>query len=214
MAERQPPRTPPSATDGEGVRVVAKPRGPRRTWALLAVIALVAAAVWWWLLPQGQDAMAAAADKPALATTDAAPQSAHPTTPTPVQELPAMPSNDPNDLASHFRPGDPEPTGAEVIEALHEAGIRTGLGAFNPPGTSPPLEGLAVPDDYDLPPGYVRHHQVTDEGVAIEPILMFSPDFNLRDAQGRPIPLPADRIVTAQFAPPGLPLRRIRIPSP
>ena len=125
-----------------------------------------------------------------------------------------MPGNDPNDLASHFQPGDPEPTGAEVIEALHEAGIRTGLGAFNPPGTSPPLEGLAVPDDYDLPPGYVRHHQVTDEGVAIEPILMFSPDFNLRDAQGRPIPLPADRIVTAQFAPPGLPLRRIRIPSP
>ncbi|MGH8079865.1 MAG: hypothetical protein ACREP7_04765, partial [Lysobacter sp.] len=97
-----------------------------------------------------------------------------------------MPSNDPDDLAAYFQPGDPEPTGAQVIEALQQAGVRTGLGAFNPPGTSPPLVGLAVPEGYELPEGYVRHHQVTDEGVSIEPILMFSPDIALHDAQGRP----------------------------
>lgn len=125
-----------------------------------------------------------------------------------------MPSNDPDDLAAHFRPGDPEPTGAEVIEALHEAGVRTGLGAFNPPGTSPPLVGLAVPDGFLLPPGYVRHHQVTDEGVPIEPILMFSPDFILYDAQGKPIPMPANRVVPPGLAPPGLPLRPVQISPP
>ena len=125
-----------------------------------------------------------------------------------------MPSNDPDDLAAYFQPGDPEPTGAEVIEALHEAGVRTGLGAFNPPGTSPPLEGLAVPADFKLPQGYVRHHQVTDEGVPIEPILMFSPDFTLLDGQGRPIAMPADRVVPPALAPPGLPLRRVRVGEP
>lgn len=125
-----------------------------------------------------------------------------------------MPRNDPNDLAAYFQPGDPEPTGAEVIEALHEAGVRTGMGAFNPPGTSPPLEGLAVPANFPLPEGYVRHHQVTDEGEPIEPILMFSPDFTLFDAQGRPIAMPADRVVPPGLAPPGLPRRRVRIDAP
>ena len=125
-----------------------------------------------------------------------------------------MPSNDPDDLAAYFQPGDPAPTGAEVIEALQEAGVRTGLGAFNPPGTSPPLAGLAVPADFKLPEGYVRHHQVTDEGVPIEPILMFSPDFTLYDAQGRLIAMPASRVVPPELAPPGLPLRRIRVGPP
>lgn len=124
-----------------------------------------------------------------------------------------MPSNDPDDLAAYFQPGDPEPTGAQVIEALQQAGVRTGLGAFNPPGTSPPLVGLAVPDGYVLPEGYVRHHQVTDEGVPIEPILMFSPDFPLHDANGRPIAMPADRIVPPELAPPGMPRRPIQIPG-
>ena len=125
-----------------------------------------------------------------------------------------MPSNDPDDLAAYFQPGDPEPTAAEVITALQEAGVRTGLGAFNPPGTSPPLEGLAVPDDFRLPEGYARHHQVTDEGVPIEPILMFSPDFTLFDAQGRPLAMPADRVVPPELAPPGLPLRWVRVGKP
>ena len=50
-------------------------------------------------------------------------------------------------LPSSSRPGYShcEPTAAEVIEALQASGDHTGLGAFNPPGTSPPLQGLAVP---------------------------------------------------------------------
>ena len=48
--------------------------------------------------------------------------------------------------------------------------------AIPPPGTRPPLVGLAVPEDFALPEGYVRHHQATDDGQRIEAILMFSPD--------------------------------------
>jgi hypothetical protein len=131
----------------------------------------------------------------------------------PVEEPFEVPSLDPDDVAAHVRPGDPEPTAAELIEALNNAGIHSGIGAFNPPGTSPPLEGLAVPEDYELPEGFVRHYQVTDEGEPIEAILLFSPDFEFFDAEGRPIPIPENRVVPPELAPPGMPIRPVQ-PSP
>jgi hypothetical protein len=103
---------------------------------------------------------------------------------------------------------------AEVIDRLHLAGVRSGLGAFSPPGTRPPLVGLAVPEDFALPEGYVRHYQATDDGQRIEPILMFSPDHQPVDAARRPIEMPEDRVVPPELAPPGLPIRRIVIPAP
>ena len=121
---------------------------------------------------------------------------------------------DPNDLANYAVAGQPAPTMGEVIAGLHEVGIRTGLGAFNPPGTSPPLVGLAVPEDYPLPEGYVRHFQATDDGQAIEPILMYSPDYEFLDAAGQAIEIPADRVVRVAQAPAGLPIRQVRIPPP
>lgn len=123
-------------------------------------------------------------------------------------------SGDANDLATYVSPSDPEPTMAEVIQALRESGEQGGLAAFNPPGTSPPLHGLAVPEDFVLPEGYVRHHQVTDDGRPIEAILMFSPDYVFRDASGSLIPIPEDRVVPADMAPPGLPIRPVTIPPP
>lgn len=117
------------------------------------------------------------------------------------------------DLADYLNPGE-RPTMAEVIERLHANGVLSGLGAFQPPGTRPPLIGLAVPEDFELPPGYVRHHQVTDDGQEIEAILMFSPDAQWVDASGRPLELPADRVVPAELAPPGLTIRRIVLPAP
>jgi hypothetical protein len=141
----------------------------------------------------------------------------------PVAPPPAMPRHvvrrrDPDgdqtpDLADYINDG-AIPTTAEVIERLHEAGIHEGLGAFSPPGTRPPLVGLAVPEDFALPPGYVRHYQATDDGQRIEPILMFAPDAQLVDADGRPLALPADRVVPPELAPPGLPIRRITVPAP
>lgn len=220
MAERHPPHTPPSEPDGDGVRVVPKPRHALRRWAWGGVMIFVVLAAWLVLVrspeqgPQPADTLPSAVEHEATATTAAESRSAQPMTTATAQEPDAMPRTDPDDLAAYFEPGDPEPTGAEVITALREAGVRTGLGAFNPPGTSPPLEGLAVPDDFKLPDGYVRHHQVTDEGVPIEPILMFSPDFVLYDANGKPIAMPENRVVPPELAPPGLPLRRVRIPKP
>ncbi len=126
---------------------------------------------------------------------------------------PAPPPRDPNDLANYVAPGQ-APSMTEVIERLHDAGVHTGLGAFSPPGTSPPLIGLAVPDDYVLPQGYVRHFQATDDGQRIEAILMYSPDFEFFDSAGKRITIPENRVVPAELAPPGLAIRMIEIPPP
>lgn len=115
------------------------------------------------------------------------------------------------DLSDFIPPGE-RPTAGQVIEELHKRGIYDGIGAFPPPGTSPPMVGLAVPEDFELPEGYVRHHQSTDDGQPIEPILMFSPDYEFFDENGNPIPIPDDRVVPAELAPPGLPTRDIEIP--
>jgi len=117
------------------------------------------------------------------------------------------------DLTFYVARGE-KPTMPEVIERLQQAGVYTGLGAFTPPGTSPPLVGIAVPEDFELPPGYVRHYQATDDGQRVEAILMYSPDFQFVDAARQPIAIPKDRVVVPEHAPPGLAIRRIEIPRP
>ena len=218
--------TPPSDKGGDGVRVIAKAGGGRRhpgLYALLALVILAAGVAYLVNRPgpsQGQtggstEAQAEEARGAVSRATQVDPaRTTRRATPAPVEEPYELRSLDPNDVAAHMRPGDPEPTAAELIDALRHAGIHSGIAAFNPPGTSPPLQGLAVPDDFELPEGYVRHHQVTDAGEPIEPILMFSPDFDLYDADGRPIAIPDDRVVPPELAPPGLPIRQVEIPSP
>ena len=137
----------------------------------------------------------------------------------PVRQAPAQvraPEGDADptrDLSSYVARGE-NPSMAEVIERLHQHNVYSGLGAFSPPGTSPPLVGLAVAEEFDLPKGYVRHHQATDDGQRIEAILMFAPGFQLFDADRRPIAMPENRVVPPELAPPGLPIRRIVIPAP
>jgi hypothetical protein len=123
------------------------------------------------------------------------------------------PSSDLNDIARYISPGDPEPTAAELIHALRETGEYGGIAAFNPPGTSPPLIGIAVPEDYDLPAGYVRHYQATDDGQPIEAILMYAPDHRFFDDQGNEIEVPVDRVVPADRLPAGLLPRAVEIPA-
>jgi hypothetical protein len=175
--------------------------------------------------------LAAAASSPAPPAPARAASAASSTTPpTPMPATPAAgiaagaaPQEvsrvrDPNgdltpDLSDYVNIGE-RPTMAEVIERLHLAGVYGGLGAFSPPGTRPPLVGLAVPEDFVLPEGYVRHYQATDDGQRIEAILMFSPDTQFFDAAQQPIAIPKDRVVPPELAPPGLPLRRIVVPAP
>ncbi len=123
------------------------------------------------------------------------------------------PSSDLNDIARYISPGDPEPTAAELIHALRETGEYGGIAAFNPPGTSPPLVGIAVPEDYELPPGYVRHYQATDDGQPIEAILMYAPDHRFYDDQGNEIEVSEDRVVPADRLPAGLQPRAVEIPA-
>jgi len=190
---------------------------PARGWLWLA-LGLLLAGLWlglrWW----GADD--APAETVRLAPAPSVPASAVMPVPVAVAEravtavaasAAAPPPSD--DLADHI-PAGQTPTMKQVIDGLHQRGIRSGLAAFNPPGTRPPLIGLAVPEDFELPPGYVRHYQATDDGQRIEAILMYSPDLKRFDASGRELNLPADRVVPAELAPPGLPIRRIVIPPP
>jgi hypothetical protein len=159
---------------------------------------------------------AAAANGPASAAPMRAMTAAIGLAPAAAPQIPR--TRDPNgdltpDIADFINPGE-RPTMAEVIDRLHQAGVYSGLGAFSPPGTRPPLVGLAVPEDFALPEGYVRHYQATDDGQRIEPILMYSPDHQFLDAANRPIAIPEDRVVPPELAPPGLPIRRIVIPAP
>jgi hypothetical protein len=216
-----------------------QPRDQAGGWqpslGLLAIaLGLVLAALsWWWMDEAPAPAPNAAAAAPVAAQVAAArpdPMLASqpaslPATITASPAQPALPAppriprqRDPAgdqtpDLADYVNEGE-RPGMAEVIARLHQAGVYTGLGAFSPPGTRPPMVGLAVPEDFPLPPGYVRHYQATDDGQRIEPILMFAPDLQLLDAARQPIAMPADRVVPPELAPPGLPIRRIVVPAP
>lgn len=206
---------------------VAATGGQNRLWSPLMVFGVIAAillacGVGAFLLapatPGFEPGAAPAPVQSAASTPTAtlAPAAAQAAVSAPsVPSVPSAPAPHPDlgrDLASYVKPGE-TPTMTEVIERLHKAGIYTGLGAFSPPGTSPPLIGLAVPEDFELPPGYVRHHQATDDGQRIEAILMFAPDRQFYDANGNPIPVPANRVVPPEHAPPGLPLRQIVVPK-
>lgn len=220
--------------DGDGIRIIPLRRtraGRLRSITItVGLCLLVVAPLLILVLPSGsQRPPAASAAVPATAAgtsavparapdrqpeTSVAAAGAPPAVAVLAPQPAPLPPRDPNDLASYARPGDPEPTMAEVISALRETGEREGIAAFNPPGTSPPLVGLAVPADYVLPPGYVRHHQVTDQGEPIEPILMYAPDAVLFDAAGQPVPIPEDRVVPPERAPAGLPIRQVELPTP
>jgi len=109
--------------------------------------------------------------------------------------------------------GKPEVQAADAIAALRAAGITDGIAAFNPPGTSPPRSGVIVPEDVVLPEGYVRHHQTTDDGKELPPILLFHPDYEFFDDQGRRIDVPADLVVPPEYVPSDIPIEVLEIPG-
>lgn len=213
-----------------------------RPWALSWVHIGLALAVgvgmpmlWLWFAPPVTLAAPAVADagttagrahasvaplgpQPMAGPAPAAPSSteaqADAKAPVPAPQIPRL--RDPNgdqspDISDFVNQGE-APTMAEVIGRLQAAGVRSGLGAFNPPGTRPPLIGIAVGEDFNLPAGYVRHHQFTDDGQPIEPILMFSPEHPLVAALGGAGARPQDLVVPPALAPAGLTIRHIVVP--
>ncbi len=192
---------------------------PVTVYLLLALgLVLVALGLLWPQAEPASDSVTAVTPVPAsparpleVAAVPPASAALNPVNTHPGEPAASTPHAD--DLAAHVPPGQ-APGMKEVIERLHQAGVHTGLGAFNPPGTRPPLIGLAVPEDFVLPPGYVRHHQATDDGQRIEAVLMFDPDHPPPAAAGRSLATAQERLVPPELAPPGLPPRRIVIPPP
>jgi hypothetical protein len=217
---RRPPPAPAGADSHDAGRAWNPSRGGSVITLLLAVAGIALLAVLWRWSGSAADHAGPSAPAPVPASapgTAPAWLAAIPgLSPEPAPEQPGPPEGDADptrDLKSYVARGE-NPSMPEVIERLHQRGIFSGLGAFSPPGTRPPLVGLAVPENFDLPKGYVRHHQVTDDGQSIEAILMFAPDFQLYDAANQPVAMPKDRVVPPELAPPGLPVRRIVIPAP
>lgn len=195
--------------------------GWRPAWASLVVAITIAAGGLTYFLVSFLEAEAAPPTAPAAparvpgdefaAWTQAAP-SPQPQAPLPPAQ-PASGGDETRDLSFYLARGE-NPTMTEVLARLHQHGVHTGIGAFSPPGTSPPLIGIAVPDDFALPKGYVRHHQSTDDGQRLEPILMYAPDYQPVNEANEPIALPKDRVVPPELAPPGLAVRQIVLPAP
>jgi hypothetical protein len=109
---------------------------------------------------------------------------------------------------------EPELDAIDVIPELRAAGEHGGIAAFGLPGTDPPKPGIIVPDGFKLPEGYVRHHQVSDDGEQLPAILMFHPDYDFLDARGNPMKLPENHVVPPDMAPPGLPIEMLEVPAP
>jgi len=207
-----PPRTKPASTDTDGAGRAWQPSRGRIGVTLALALAGIGLLVLLWMPTWSDVAPADTVAVPLPAPAPAAVPTERVTQKAPVR-APEGDADPTPDLSSYVARGE-NPSMSEVIERLHQRGIYSGLGAFSPPGTSPPLVGLAVPEDFVLPKGYVRHHQATDDGQRIEAILMFAPDFQLLDANNKPIDMPANRVVPPELAPPGLPHRRIVIPPP
>ncbi|OYU46150.1 MAG: hypothetical protein CFE44_03635 [Burkholderiales bacterium PBB4] len=217
---RRPEPPPPQGSDGT-------PSWRPSAGLLAAAVAIVVTAVSYFVMspdtPSGLPPVAAAQPAPTawerLATASALPSATEASTSPRMASSPAPPASpmdgvDPTpDLSNYVNRGE-TPTMHEVITRLQHNHVQSGLAAFSPPGTRPPKIGLAVPEDLVLPPGYVRHHQATDDGQRIEAILMFAPDHRIVDANQQAIEMPKDRVVPPHLAPPGFPIRTITIPPP
>jgi len=222
------------SSDPDGVRVVAGRRvaTPRAVFAL-AAIALLAFVASRALDPPTRphvDPEAASPEEPSNVAGGAAEQNGRDVQPQRFARLravrvPARPAAPTSGAVA----GRPEAGAAgsehasnenaqvdEIVRDLAEAaatvGEREGIAVYPRPGTDPVKVGLVVPEDFELPEGYMRHYQVTDDGRRMQPILMFSPDYEFVDASGQPVEIPEDGIVPPEMAPPGMPVRTLEVP--
>ena len=191
--------------DADGVVRVVKPASGARRAALVAAGLVVLALVWLFLDVRDDVSGVDDAARPASPGGEVASRS-QPSTPRPA--LAASDGSDQPDVADH---ADDQPD-VYVNQIEPPPGEKTGIHLFPPPGTKPIKSGIIVPDGFQLPPGYVRHFQATDDGEPVQAILMFHPDHRPLDGDGRPIALPADRVVPPEMAPPGMPIQMLEAP--
>lgn len=129
---------------------------------------------------------------------------------------PSKPNASPGELAVTWltpdflsAPLDPDDPAYTLVENEDEP---TGM-ALYPDNVKPLRLGFVVPESYELPQGYMRHHQVSEEGTLLSPVLAYHPDFEPTDADGKAIGVPEDRIVPEEALPPGMPKDRLTAPG-
>jgi hypothetical protein len=215
-------REPKLRVDADGVRIYEVPGVRARVWLVVIAAVIVVALL---LVVRGSRRselfervapVARSAAPPAPAGGPRVPAQradARPPLPPRVPAVPDAPAVPPNAAAADSAAAD-EPRPHEPMFGGAASGEPSGVALFPPPGTKPIKRGLVVPDDFDLPPGYVRHYQATDDGERVPAILMFHPDYHPVDEHGDPIALPADRIVPPDMAPPGMPIEMLELEEP
>lgn len=194
----------------DGVKVVATDGVRKSVWWITAAIALLAAALL---------ILARLADAPAPAI----PAPPAPPPPDAVADAPAEERRDePTQRPVQHRARRIEPARAADAEpparedapfSIAPPGETSGIALFPPRDTKPIKSGILVPEDFELPEGYVRHFQANDAGELVGPILLFHPDYEIVDPSGQVIELPPDRIVPPELAPEGLPIRMLDVPA-
>ena len=209
------PRKTRSRIDADGVKLV-EVAGVRKGVWLLGLALLLAGgagllALRLALRPDVPEAGLARAEAPVAAVgAPAAPSAVAAPRARPVRRGAAPPP-----------PPPPPPAEAEAptaVPPLPEFPVEpgegpSGIALYPPPGTDPLKRGIRVPEDFELPEGYVRHHQATDDGEGLPAILMFHPDYEWLDENGDAIALPEDRIVPPELAPPGMPIEMLELPA-
>ena len=196
--------------DRDGVVTVVEPWSARELWILLggvagaAALATIAALFFFGSFgASGHRPGATARARGAVDDARDTDERAAPSIARPAADLGPMKWLAPEEAAARDAPG----------ARVRRARMAVGVGAFPAPGTKRIKEGIVVPDDFPLPPGYVRHFQTTDRGEMLQAVLMFHPSYKPVDANGQPIPIPKDRVVPPEMAPPGLAIERLVVPK-
>jgi hypothetical protein len=223
-------RPPQGRGDGDGIRIVPIPRGRRAYWLIGLAVALpiaatlAAVAIIRW--SPSSEAGAAAARTPGAGdmVANADEPAGHPRpVPSPgrtaghvvPRRVVAAPVAEPAGLGATPVPEPQKPRreidAADVIVALREEGVHEGIAAFGIPGSHPPKSGILVPEEFELPEGYVRHYQSTDDGEQLPAILMFHPDYEFVNEQGEVVKVPEDGVVPPEMAPPGLAVDQVLV---
>jgi len=198
--------------DSDGVTRVEQRRAGKGTWLVGGAVGVLLACLGLSLWLSGSaDPETPAPKPPTRAAAQPPPVRAQAPVTRPSQRLTQPAAHGAPVMEPTVTPEDDVPT-EEVPIPDEYGGEKSGLALFVP-GTDPVKQGIVVPEDFELPPGYVRHYQSTDDGQQLEAILMFHPDHNPVDANGQPIPLPENRVVPPEMAPAGLPIRMLQVPK-
>lgn len=192
--------------DRDGVTRIQKKRtgtGTWLVWVALGVTALCLLLSAWLVSSPGPvpDTLEPAPVRVAEKRPAPSPPRPSPTAPRPVvQPTIAQGSTEapppPQDMAQDAAPSGP----AEGINLYR-------------PGTKKLKQGIIVPEGFELPPGYLRHYQSTDNGEGVKPILMFHPDHKPVDSSGKPVEIPESRVVPPELAPAGMPIEILELPE-